>query len=330
MKDILEKLFNGELLPSETTYDIMKEIGTGNLTNEELASLLTVYRMRPISSGEFAGFREALYDLSKKVNLEFENRIDIVGSGGDGKNSFNISTLSCFVVAGAGYKVSKHGNYAASSISGSSNLLQSLGYVFTDSEDTLNRQLDKANLCFLHAPLFHPAMKFVAPVRKAMKVKTFFNIIGPTVNPSKPQAYLLGAYSEEVADLYSDVMGQAGYDITVVHNIDGYDEISLTDRFIRITNSSKDIFSPEEIGFDLLKQEELYCGDSVDDAKQIFLNVLDRSSTKAQRDVVIVNSAFAIQTLNPEKSLDECRLEAEESIDRGNARSILKNLLNNQ
>ncbi|GAA5220640.1 anthranilate phosphoribosyltransferase [Membranihabitans marinus] len=330
MKQLFEQLFAGEVLTKEQTYSIMENIGQGQLSHGEIAALLTVFCMRPISTMEFLGFRTALYDLCKKVNLEGDERIDIVGSGGDGKNTFNISTLSCFVVAGAGYKVSKHGNYASTSISGSSNVLQSLGYQFTNDESLLNRQLSEANICFLHAPLFHPAMGQVAPVRKALPFKTFFNIMGPTINPSQPSAYLLGAYSKTVASLYAEVMEKAGYGFTVVHNIDGYDEVSLTDGFLKINAQGQEILFPTDIGFQQIGQEDLYSGDTIDSAKTIFLNVLENKSTSAQKNVVLVNSGLAIQTLCPEKSISDCIAEAEESLQSGKAKQTLTNLLNAQ
>jgi len=330
MRQQLEKLYDGHFMTSQEAYDIMREIGEGRESNEVLASILTVFRMRPITAEEFAGFRSAMYDLSNQVSFDTDQSIDIVGTGGDGKNTFNISTLSCVVLAGAGYKVTKHGNYAASSISGSSNLLQKLGYEFTNDHDRLQRQLDDYNLCFLHAPLFHPAMRFVAPVRKAMGVKTIFNIMGPTINPSKPKAILLGTYCKEVADLYSDVMHLSDYQFSIVHSMDGYDEVSLTGDFLHYTRGYKKLRKPEELNFKAIRQEELFSGETIDHARDIFLAVLKNESTEAHTNVILVNSGIAIHTLHPGKSIEEGIAEARESLESGRAYNNLMNLLKNQ
>src|SRR5690554_2610845 len=298
MRHILEKLYEGETLTFDEAYDVMTDIGEGRGSNEILASILTVYRMRPISAVEFGGFRSAMFDLSNQVSLESERSIDIVGTGGDGKNTFNISTLSCVVLAGAGYKVTKHGNYAASSISGSSNLLQQLGYQFSNDRDVLQRQLDVYNLCFLHAPLFHPAMKYVAPVRKSMGVKTIFNIMGPVINPSKPQAILLGTYCTEVADLYAEVMEMSDYQFSIVPSLDGYDEVSLTDKFLHYTREERSIRDPQDLEFSLVRQDELFSGETLEAARDIFLAVLKNDSPESHTNVVLVNSGIAIHTLH--------------------------------
>lgn len=326
MKAIFERLFEGENLERQQAYDLMTAIGRGDLKNEQIAALLTIYGMRTISLPEFAGFRSALFDLSTRVTLDFDQRIDIVGSGGDGKNTFNISTLSCFVVAGAGYKVSKHGNYASTSISGSSNVLQALGYQFTKEEDQLNRHLDEANLCFLHAPLFHPALGKVAPVRKALPFKTFFNIMGPTINPSQPSSYLLGANSPFVTQLYAEVMQDAGYAYTVVHAEDGYDEISLTGSFLFNNGLGTQTIHPSDWNLPILAPESLYSGKSIEAAAKIFVDVLSNESTEAQKMVVIANSAVAIQTLCPDKSIEDCLAEASVSIESGKAKQILERI----
>lgn len=330
MRHILEKLYEGETLTFDEAYDVMTDIGEGRGSNEILASILTVYRMRPISAVEFGGFRSAMFDLSNQVSLQSERSIDIVGTGGDGKNTFNISTLSCVVLAGAGYKVTKHGNYAASSISGSSNLLQMLGYQFSNDPETLQRQLDNHNLCFLHAPLFHPAMKYVAPVRKSLGVKTIFNIMGPLINPSKPHAILLGTYCTEVADLYADVMEMSDFDFSIVHSLDGYDEVSLTDKFLHYTKESRSIRSPQDLKFTRVRQDELFSGDTLEKARDIFLSVLRHESPESHTNVVLANSGIAIHTLYPGKSIEEGIEEARESIQSGRAYDNLMNLLNNQ
>lgn len=330
MRRILEKLYEGGILTTDEAFQVMTDIGEGRGSNEVLASLLTVYRMRPITAGEFSGFRSAMYELSNQVRLESEGSIDIVGTGGDGKNTFNISTLSCVVLAGAGYKVTKHGNYAASSISGSSNLLQKLGYQFTNDRDVLQRQLDNYNLCFLHAPLFHPAMKYVAPVRTSMGVKTIFNIMGPVINPSKPKAIMLGTYCTEVADLYAEVMEMSDYQYAIVHSLDGYDEISLTDKFLHYTREYKTVRHPQDHDFALVGQEELFSGETIDEARDLFISVLKNETPEPRTNVILINSGIAIHTLHPEKTIEEGIREARESIESGRAYENLMNLLNNQ
>lgn len=330
MKDLLEKLLEGQVITYDESYRLMNDIGEGRGSNEEIAAILTVFRLRPITAEEFSGFRSALYDLSDQVSLESEGSIDIVGSGGDGKNTFNISTLSCVILAGAGYKVTKHGNYAVSSVSGSSNLLQQLGYEFTNDHTRLQRQLDTYNICFLHAPLFHPAMKYVAPVRKAMGVKTIFNIMGPTINPSKPKALLLGAYSEDVAKLYSEAMQLSDYQYSIVHSMDGYDEVSLTDKFLHFTRERNHIHHPEDFNFPVIRQSDLYSGDTIDHAKAIFLSVLQNNAPIPHLNVVLANSGIAIHTLCPEITIEAGIEEARESIESGRAYDNLLKLLKNQ
>lgn len=330
MKIILEELLEGGKLSRSEAYQVMENIGREKYSPEEITSLLTIFRMRPIDPEEFAGFREALYDLSNQVNLESDGSIDIVGSGGDGKCTFNISTLSSFVVAGAGYKVTKHGSYAVSSITGASNLLQKLGYEFTTDEDRLQRQLDKYNICFLHAPLFHPALKNVAPIRKSLGIRTIFNIMGPTINPSHPKAYLLGAFSPEVARLYGDVMAMTDYNFSVVHSVDGYDEVSLTDDYLHITRSGNHLRKPEEFQFSRHRQEDIFSGDTIDSARDIFVNVLKNECPEAHKNVVLINSGIAIHTLDPAVSVEEGIQKARESIESGSALENLTKLLNDQ
>ncbi len=328
MKNLLEKLFAGEKLSQPDAFRIMEQIGSNEWNNSQLASFLTVFRMRPITHEELAGFRNAMFEMSTKVSLEPDQRIDVVGTGGDGKNSFNISTLSCFVIAGAGYKVSKHGNYGASSVSGSSNVLLSLGYEFSNDPEILQRQLDRANFTFMHAPLFHPAMKYVAPVRKELEVRTFFNYLGPLLNPSDPECFLLGVNDRMIGQLYEYVLNQHGKRFHIVHSVDGFDEISLTDATVVI--SSQDggqTKEPKDFGFTKLKEEELSGGDSLDSAKEIFLNVLENKGTPAQKNVVLANAALGIQTINPTLTYEDATNQAKESLESGKAFSSLKTVI---
>ena len=248
MKKILQYLFEHKSLSRESAREVLVNISNGQYNESELASFTTVFLMRSISIDELLGFRDALMELCVPIHFKDEKVLDIVGTGGDGKNTFNISTLSCFIVAGTGNKVVKHGNYGASSISGSSNVMEQVGYHFTKDPDQLKRQLDKANICFLHAPLFHPALKIVAPLRKNLGVRTFFNMLGPMVNPAMPEYQLVGVFSLEMARIYNYLLQLTGTSFTIIHSLDGYDEISLTSDTKVITNKGERILTPEFLG----------------------------------------------------------------------------------
>lgn len=327
MKDTLNYLFAGNTLTKEEARTILTRVGEGQFSEAEIASLLTVFRMRKIKAEELSGFRQAMLDLSIAVDLSEFNAIDVVGTGGDGKNTFNISTLSCFVLAGAGYKVTKHGNYGLSSVSGASNMFEYFGYKFSNNADKLRKEVEQAGICFLHAPLFHPAMKQVGPVRKALKVKTLFNMMGPIINPSRPKNQLVGVSDLEIMDLYHQVFADSDQNYMIVHSLDGYDEISLTGDARYVSNQTEDSISPGNFGFRTVGQEELSGGNSVDDAAKIFRNVLEGNGTAAQQNVVIANAALGIQCISPEKSLADCVAEAKESLASGKALSVLTKLM---
>ncbi|PCJ24819.1 MAG: anthranilate phosphoribosyltransferase [Flavobacteriales bacterium] len=327
MKATLDKLFEHQTLSEQDAYKILTRIGKGDFNHSQIAAFLTVYLMRNISVEELTGFRNALLDLCLKIDLSDFNTIDVCGTGGDGKNTFNISTLSAFVIAGAGYKVAKHGNYGVSSSCGSSNLLEHLGYPFTNDESTLKRQIDEANFCMMHAPLFHPAMANVGPVRKELRMKTFFNMLGPLVNPSFPQNQLVGVFNLEIARIYNYLLQNSDKKYTILHSLDGYDEISLTGNFKAISNKGETLLTPESIGFKTQKQEDLFGGETVKDAAKIFLNVLNNDCTTEQKNVVLANSSFAIQCFEPNKSLAECVDIVKESIESGKAYLTLKKLI---
>jgi anthranilate phosphoribosyltransferase len=276
--------------------------------------------MRPINTDELHGFQNALLELAIPFQLEGKDAIDVCGTGGDGKNSFNISTLSAFVIAGAGYKVVKHGNYGVSSFCGSSNVLESLGAKFTNDSDILNKQLENSNICFLHAPLFHPAMKAVAPIRRALGVRTFFNMLGPLVNPARPNRQLTGVFSLELARHYNAVQSKNERNYTVVHSLDGYDEVSLTSPVKYFNNLGEGTLMPEELGCDFLTPEEIHGGDTIDDSAAIFKNLLEGTATDAQTRVVASNAAMGIRCFDFDKDLDECFSEAMESIQSGRAK----------
>ena len=326
MKDILQYLFEGNKLTREQAKNSLTEVGKGLHSEAEFASFLTVFKMRPIDSEELAGFRDAMFELSSKVDLSDYSGIDIVGTGGDGKNTFNISTLACFVVAGAGVNVTKHGNYAASSTSGSSNVLEYLGYKFSNETDKLKSHLDKGNFCFMHAPLFHPAMKHIAPVRRALKVPTFFNILGPMINPSSPKYQLLGVNNDENFAHYANVYDTLDVNFAIVNSLDGYDEISLTSDTKVGLNGKETILSPGSFGTKALKPEDLFGGESVKDAANIFINVLENKATSAQKEVVLANAALALHVVHPQKTLLDCVAIARESLESGNALKCLKSV----
>jgi anthranilate phosphoribosyltransferase len=275
---------------------------------------MTAYGMRSIRVEELEGFRDAMYDLCLQLEFPGYKLIDLCGTGGDGKNTFNISTLASFVVAGAGYPVAKHGNYGVSSGCGSSNVMEYLGYQFTNDKAMIGRQLEVANICFLHAPLFHPAMKTVAPIRRELGIKTFFNMIGPLVNPTNPHYQSVGVFSLELARLYGYLYQQTDKQYTILHALDGYDEVSLTGDFKTISNKGEHIYSIEQLGFIPLSADSIHGGESVEDAAKIFSTVLNGGGTTEQNKVVLANAAIAVQTIHPEKSFGDCYYEAEQSL----------------
>ncbi|MGG8495504.1 anthranilate phosphoribosyltransferase [Tenacibaculum sp. TC6] len=329
MKETLEKLYQHVRLTKEEAKQMLINIAKEQYNEAHLASFLTVFMMRPITVSELAGFREALLELAIHVDLSDYNTIDIVGTGGDGKDTFNISTLTSFVVAGTGQKVAKHGNYSVSSKSGSSDMLESFGYQFTNDEATLKSHLEKANICFLHAPKFHPAMKAVGPVRKALKLKTFFNILGPLVNPSSPQNQLLGTFNLEVARLYNYILQEEKSNYGVVHALDGYDEISLTGGFKLFTKNGEQLITPQELGQKALLQSDIYGGNSVEEAAKIFEKIISGEGTEAQNSVVLTNAAFALTIIDDTKTFEEAYEEATASLIGLKAKECLKKLITN-
>jgi anthranilate phosphoribosyltransferase len=324
MKQILNRLFDHQSLTRSEATEVMTNMAAGQYNEAQIAAFISVYLMRSIGLDEIIGFREALLSMAVKVDLSDFVIIDIVGTGGDGKNTFNISTAASFVVAGAGYKVAKHGNYGATSVSGSSNVLEYFGAKFTSNESVLKTSLDKSGLAYLHAPIFNPAMKHVAPVRKNLGVRTFFNVLGPLINPAQPNYQCLGVYNLKMMRLYNYIYQNLGVQYTIVHSLDGYDEVSLTDTTKIMNNAGEFLFTPEELGFNKIEQRALWGGETIQDAAGIFLNVLDNKATKAQRDAVVINAALAIQTRCPLKSIEECKTEALESLESGAAKKVFK------
>lgn len=327
MKKILNKLFEQQRLTKQEAKEVLFKIANEKYNTSQLASFLTVFMMRPISVNELAGFREALLELALKIDLSEFNTIDLCGTGGDGKNTFNISTLTSFIVAGTGNKVAKHGNYGVSSVSGSSNMLEYLGYKFTNNESILKSQLENANICFLHAPLFHPAMKAVGPVRKELGLKTFFNMLGPLVNPSNPQNQLVGVFNLEVARVYNYLLQEITKNYGIIYSIDGYDEISLTSAFKLFTKENEQLITPENLGLKRIQQSEIFGGNSVAEAAKIFVSILDGNGTEAQNNAVLANAAFALKTIDNSKSFETAFEEAKESLVSLKAKECLSKLI---
>ena len=327
MKAILNKLYKHERLSKSEATQVLKDIASEQYNAAHLASFMTVFMMRPITADELSGFRNALKELSIKVDLSDYNTIDIVGTGGDGKNTFNISTLTSFIVAGTGQKVAKHGNYSVSSQSGSSDMLESFGYNFTNKESVLREHLEKANICFLHAPKFHPAMKAVGPTRKALALKTFFNMLGPLVNPSSPKNHMLGTFNLEIARLYNYILQEENVNYGIVHALDGYDEISLTSGFKFFTKKGEQIINPEDLGQKRIQQSEIFGGNSVADAAKIFKSILEGNGTEAQNNVVLTNAAFALKIVDETKSFETAFSEAKDSLFGLKAKLTLEKLV---
>jgi anthranilate phosphoribosyltransferase len=326
MKKILNKLFEHQRLTREEAYETLTEITRGEVNEAQIAAFLTVYLMRSISVEELDGFRQALLDLCIRLDMSDVETIDLCGTGGDGKNTFNISTLSSFVVAGAGGKVVKHGNYGVSSVCGSSNVLEAMGYHFKNNETALRRELDEAGICFLHAPMFHPALKNVGPVRRALGVKTFFNMLGPLVNPAFPDCQLTGVFNLELQRIYGYLLQPTGRRFQVVHTIGGYDEISLTGVAKTVSNLGEKTLTPTDFGGSIT-EEDLAGGSSIEANAKLFTDILEGRGTEAQNRVVAANSALALQCISPEKSLEECIAEANESLESGRALGALKKLI---
>jgi anthranilate phosphoribosyltransferase len=324
MKKTLEYLFEGNTLSRADAKQNLLEVGKGMYSEVEFASFLTVFKMRNITSEELAGFRDAMAELCLVTDLSEYEAIDVVGTGGDGKNTFNISTLASFIIAGAGVNVAKHGNYAVSSTSGSSNLLELMGYKFSNDPAKLKNDLDKSNFCFMHAPLFHPAMKYIAPVRRSLKVQTFFNILGPMVNPSSPKYQVLGVNNTENFNHYKNVYETLEVNFTVINSNDGYDEVSLTDSTRFAQKEKEGYFSPADFGFEKIHPKTIYGGDSIEEAARIFMNILEGKGTPEQNNVVVANAAVGLNLVHPEKSLAECVGMAGESLKSGKALQKLK------
>ncbi|WP_235921290.1 anthranilate phosphoribosyltransferase [Foetidibacter luteolus] len=327
MKKILQYLFEHKTLSREQAKEILTNISKALYSEHEVTAFITVFLMRSITIEELQGFRDALLELCVKVDLDGHKTMDIVGTGGDGKNTFNISTLACFIVAGAGQRVAKHGNYGASAISGASNVMEQLGYKFKNDSSQLKKEIEEAGICFMHAPMFHPALKTVGPIRKNLGIRTFFNMLGPMVNPASPEYQLVGVYNLEMARIYTYLLQQSGKPFTIIHGLDGYDEISLTNDTKVITNKGEYIMTPEQLGKRMVSPENILGGNSVEEASKIFLKIIKGEGTFAQNAVVLANAAMALHCTADYKNYDDAYHAAVESLESGRAYGVLKKLV---
>lgn len=327
MQSILSHLFDYKTFTCSEAYEILNRLTSGEFNPSQIAAFMTAFSMRSIRVEELEGFRDAMYDLSLKVHFDGYPLIDLCGTGGDGKNTFNISTLASFIVAGAGYHVVKHGNYGVSSGCGSSNVMEYLGYRFTNDFDVLRKQLETAHICFLHAPLFHPAMKVVAPIRRELGVKTFFNMLGPLTNPANPDHQMVGVYSLELARLYAYLMEKSNKKYTIVHALDGYDEISLTGNFKTVDAEGEHVIELQDLGIKPVSAKDIAGGETVEQAATIFTNILEGQGTAVQNQVVISNAAVSIRTFHPEKCFADAYAEAETALLSGQALQSFKTLI---
>ncbi|HEY0040218.1 MAG TPA: anthranilate phosphoribosyltransferase [Flavisolibacter sp.] len=330
MKKVLKVLFEHKVLSRKEAKDIMLNIAKGTYNEVELTAFITVYLMRSITIDELQGFRDGLLELAVPANLDDYEVMDIVGTGGDGKNTFNISTLSCFIVSGAGKKVAKHGNYGATSVSGASNVMETLGYKFSNENGKLKKELDETGFTFLHAPLFHPALKVVANIRKNIGFRTFFNMLGPMVNPANPAYQLVGVYNLEMARIYNYLLQQSGKPFTIIHALDGYDEISLTGDTKVITKNGEKVISAEQIGKRIVSPLDIHGGSTVDEAAKIFLKILKGEGSWAQNAVVLANAAMALNCMGEYKTYDDAYNTAVESLESGKAYQSFQKLISLQ
>ncbi len=326
MKQVLNKLFEHKTLDKEEAKEILVKLAQGAYNPSQVASFLTVFLMRSITVSELEGFRDAMLELCLALDLSAYDPIDLCGTGGDGKDTFNISTLSSFLVAGAGQAVAKHGNNSVSSVCGSSNLLAHFGYEFTNDKAAIIRSIEEAGICFLHAPMFHPAMKNVAPIRKELGLKTFFNMLGPMVNPAFPEKQLVGVFSLELARLYTYLYQKSDKRFVILHALDGYDEISLTGPFKMFTNEGEQVLRPEDVGLHTCPAEAIYGGTTVEESAKIFLGILEGRGTQAQNEVVIANAGMALYCSQKANNVTDAIAMARESLESGRALQTFKKL----
>lgn len=329
MKAILNELIDHRSLTKETAKKVLLDLTSGKFNPSQTTAFMTVYMMRSITVDELQGFRDAMLELC--LRMEFDQPVmDVCGTGGDGKNTFNLSTLSSFVVAAAGQPVAKHGNYGVSSSCGSSNVMEYFGYKFTNDADALKKSLDRANICFMHAPLFHPAMKNVAPIRKDLGVKTFFNMLGPMVNPAFPTRQLVGVFSLELARQYGYLYQNTAKDFLILHSVDGFDEVSLTGPLKIFYNGGEKMLQPADFGLETLTYDNIRGGESVEESAKIFMAVLEGKGTRAQNEAVIANAGIALYAANQKEGLASAVGKAREALVSGKALATFKKLIENE
>jgi anthranilate phosphoribosyltransferase len=326
MKEILNELIQHRTLSKETARSVLIDLASGKYNQSQMSAFMTVYMMRAISIDELQGFRDAMLELCIPIRFDLPV-MDVCGTGGDGKNTFNISTLSSFIVAAAGQPVAKHGNYGVSSVSGSSNVLEYFGYQFTNEKDKLEQSLERANIFFMHAPLFHPAMKNVAPIRKELGVKTFFNMLGPMVNPAFPPRQLVGVFSLELARQYGYLYQNTGKEFVILHDIQGYDEISLTGAFKVFTNEGEQLVEPSDLGLPEVTYAEIRGGDTIAESAELFMKILSGEGTTSQNAVVIANAGMALYCGDRENGIESAIAKAREALESGNALKTFKTLI---
>ena len=330
MKKLLKDLFNHKILNKQEAKEALISLTDGSANSSQISSFLTVYLMRDISAEELDGFREAMIELSLDVDIDGDNLIDLCGTGGDGKDTFNISTVSSFIVAGAGIKVSKHGNYGVSSSCGSSNIISHLGHEFSNNLDLLKSSLEKSNICFLHAPLFHPSLKNISPIRSDLGVKTFFNMLGPMVNPIQPKSQLVGVFNSNIFRLYSHIYSKTKKNYCIVHSIDGYDEISLTGPFKLFSNKNDIMLDSKDLGFSNIKSQNIKGGKNINESSKIFVDILKNESSDDHKSIVLANAGLAIYCANKLTSIKEGIEVAKESLESGRAYNCLKSFIENK
>ena len=324
MKNLLKDLYNHKIMSKEESRTALISLTDGSANSSQISSFLTVFLLRDITSEELDGFREAMIELSIDVDIDGDELIDLCGTGGDGKDTFNISTISSFVVAGSGIKVAKHGNYGVSSSCGSSNIISYLGHEFSNDISSLKYSLDKSNICFLHAPLFHPSLKNISPVRIELGVKTFFNMLGPMVNPIQPKSQLVGVFNSNIFRLYSHIYSKTNKSYCIVHSIDGYDEVSLTGSFKLFSNNQDLMLEPKDLGFNVIDSVKLSGGKNIKESSKIFLDILKNKGTSEQVDAVLANSGLAIYCAKKLNSIKDGIEIARESLESGKAYNCLK------
>ena len=330
MKNLLKDLYNHKIMSKEESKAALISLTDGSANSSQISSFLTVFLLRDITSEELDGFREAMIELSVDVDIDGDELIDLCGTGGDGKDTFNISTISSFVVAGSGIKVAKHGNYGVSSSCGSSNIISHLGHEFSNDISSLKYSLDKSNICFLHAPLFHPSLKNISPVRIELGVKTFFNMLGPMVNPIQPKSQLVGVFNSNIFRLYSHIYSKTNKSYCIVHSIDGYDEVSLTGSFKLFSNNQDLMLEPKDLGFNVIDSVKLSGGKNIKESSKIFLDILKNKGTSEQVDAVLANSGLAIYCAKKLNSIKDGIEIARESLESGKAYNCLKLFIENK